>query len=578
MLFDEYYVILMIFILCYIHSYINAAERGYSMLKRRWWSGVLILVLAVMVGIAGCGGGSNEAAPEPGNEPAPEQEATVQDTLIFGRGGDSVALDPGIVTDGESLKIAQQVYDTLLSYEPGSTKVQPSLAESWEVAEDGLTYTFKLRQGVKFHDGTDFNAEAVVFNFERWSDPASEYKFEGDSFDYYDSMFGSEDSRVIKEVTAVDEHTVQFTLNQPQAPFLQNIAMSSFGIASPTAVKEKTTNFKSEPVGTGPFVFKEWKRNDSITLEKNPDYWQEGLPKLNKVIVRSIPDNTARFNALQNGEIDIMEDLNADDLTVLESNANLQKIERPSFNVGYIGFNTKKKPFDDKKVRQALNHAVNKQAIVDAFFGGSAQVAKNPLPPTLWGYNDEIQDYAYDPEKAKALLAEAGYPDGISEALTFYAMPVSRPYMPDGRKVAEAIQADLEKIGVTVSIQSPEWATYLDDLKAGEKDDLYMLGWTGDNGDPDNFIYTLLDKDTIPGNNRSFYVNEELHTILVEAQKEVDQDKRAELYKQAQVIIKEDAPWIPLVHTTPLMAASSNLKGYTPSPTGSEPYASIYFE
>nr|WP_018885077.1 ABC transporter substrate-binding protein [Paenibacillus massiliensis] len=548
------------------------------MLKRRWWSGVLILVLAVMVGIAGCGGGSNEAAPEPGNEPAPEQDATVQDTLIFGRGGDSVALDPGIVTDGESLKIAQQVYDTLLSYEPGSTKVQPSLAESWEVAEDGLAYTFKLRQGVKFHDGTDFNAEAVVFNFERWSDPASEYKFEGDSFDYYDSMFGSEDSRVIKEVKAVDEHTVQFTLNQPQAPFLQNIAMSSFGIASPTAVKEKTTNFKSEPVGTGPFVFKEWKRNDSITLEKNPDYWQEGLPKLNKVIVRSIPDNTARFNALQNGEIDIMEDLNADDLTVLESNANLQKIERPSFNVGYVGFNTKKKPFDDKKVRQALNHAVNKQAIVDAFFGGSAQVAKNPLPPTLWGYNDEIQDYAYDPEKAKALLAEAGYPDGVAEELIFYAMPVSRPYMPDGRKVAEAIQADLEKIGVKVSIQSPEWATYLDDLKAGEKDDLYMLGWTGDNGDPDNFIYTLLDKDTIPGNNRSFYVNEELHTILVEAQKEVDQDKRAELYKQSQVIIKEDAPWIPLVHTTPLMAASSNLKGYTPSPTGSEPYASIYFE
>lgn len=548
------------------------------MLKRRWWSGVLILVLAVMVGIAGCGGGSNEAAPEPGNDPALEQEATVQDTLIFGRGGDSVALDPGIVTDGESLKIAQQVFDTLLSYEPGSTKVQPSLAESWEVTEDGLTYTFKLRQGVKFHDGTDFNAEAVVFNFERWGNPGSEYKFEGDSFDYYDSMFGSEESRVIKEVTAVDEHTVQFTLNQPQAPFLQNIAMSSFGIASPTAVKEKTTNFKSEPVGTGPFVFKEWKRNDSITLEKNPDYWQEGLPKLNKVIVRSIPDNTARFNALQNGEIDIMEDLNADDLTVLESNANLQKIERPSFNVGYVGFNTKKKPFDDKKVRQALNHAVNKQAIVDAFFGGSAQVAKNPLPPTLWGYNDEVQDYAYDPEKAKALLAEAGHPDGIAETLTFYAMPVSRPYMPDGRKVAEAIQADLAKIGVTVSIQSPEWATYLDDLKVGEKDDLYMLGWTGDNGDPDNFIYTLLDKDTIPGNNRSFYVNEELHTILVEAQKEVDQDKRAELYKQAQVIIKEDAPWIPLVHTTPLMAASSNLKGYTPSPTGSEPYASIYFE
>lgn len=546
-------------------------------MRKNWWNGVLVLALGGVVALSGCGATDEGGKPEPGSK----QEGAsshVQDTLIFGRGGDSVALDPAIVTDGESLRIGRQVFDTLLEYKEGTTVVQPGLAESWEVSADGLIYTLKLRQGVKFHDGTDFNADAVVFNFKRWDDPKSEFKFEGDSFDYYDSMFGPEGSRIIKEVKAIDANTVQFTLTQPQAPFLQNIAMSCFGISSPKAIQEKKADFKSNPVGTGPFVFKEWKRNDSITLEKNPNYWKEGQPKLAKVIIRAIPDNTARFNALQNGEIDIMEDLNPDDLTVLESKPELQKIERPSFNVAYIGFNLKKKPFDNPKVRQALNYAVNKQAIIDAFFAGQALPAVNPMPPTLWGYNDSVKDYGYDPEKAKALLAEAGYAKGIPEALTFYAMPVSRPYMPDGKKVGEAIQADFEKIGVKVNIQSPEWATYLDDTKAGAKDDLYMMGWTGDNGDPDNFIYTLLDKDSIPSNNRSFYVNESLHKILVQAQTEVNQDKRADLYKKSQEIIKQDAPWIPLVHTTPLIAGKANLKGYVPSPTGSEPYSTIYFE
>ncbi len=550
---------------------------------KKWMTIVVVLAFSTVFALSGCSS-NEESKPTTSEsqttpEPTPaEPVAKVQDTLIFGRGGDSQSLDPAIVTDGESLKIGHQVFDSLLEYKEGSTEVQGALAESWQVTPDGLIYTFKLRQGVTFHDGTPFNADAVAFNFKRWDDPKSEYKFEGDSFDYYDSMFGPDGSRVIKEIKVVDPNTIEFILKQPQAPFLQNIAMTCFGIASPKAIQEKKENFKNEPVGTGPFVFKEWKRNDSITLEKNPTYWKQGLPKLNKVVVRSIPDNSARFNALQNGEIDLMEDLSPDDLSVLESNSGLQKIERPSFNVAYLGFNFKQKPFDNVKVRQALNYAVNKQAIIDAFFSGQAQPAVNPMPPKLWGYNDSIKDYPYDLDKAKQLLAEAGYPNGLPEEVSFYAMPVSRPYMPDGKKVAEAIQADFEKIGVKTKIESPEWATYLDETKAGDKDDIYMLGWTGDNGDPDNFIYTLLDKDSIPGNNRNFYVNEKLHTILVNAQKEVDQSKRAELYKEAQVIIKEDAPWIPLVHSVPLLAGKANLKGYVPSPTGTEAYSNIYFE
>lgn len=550
--------------------------------------GVIFLSAALLLaGCSGNNGGSNAPAPsasegaESSSDPAASPSGDgggANTTLIVGRGGDSVALDPSIVTDGESLKIGQQVFDGLLRYKSGTTEVEGALAESWEVSDDGLTYTFKLRQGVKFHDGTDFNADAVVFNFTRWSDPASPYKFEGDSFDYYDSMFGPDGSRVIKEVKAVDASTVQFTLNQTQAPFLQNLAMPSFAIGSPAAIESKKENFKSEPVGTGPFMFKEWKRNDSITLVKNPNYWEQGLPKMETVIVRSIPDNSARFNALQNGEIDLMEDLSPDNLPTLESNTALQKIIRPSFNVAYIGFNTEAEPFNKPEVRRALSYAVDKESIISAFYAGLAVPAVNPMPPTLWGYNDTIEDYNYDPAKAKELLAEAGYPNGIDKELVFYAMPVSRPYMPDGKKVAEVIQSEFAEIGIKVTIESPEWAVYLDDLKNGGKADIFMMGWTGDNGDPDNFLYTLLDKDTIGSNNYARYVNEDVHKLLVEAQQETDQTKRSDLYKQAQVLIKEDAPWIPLVHSTPLLAGKADLKGFVPSPTGSEPYASIYFE
>ncbi|MEW4368511.1 ABC transporter substrate-binding protein [Paenibacillus kandeliae] len=545
---------------------------------KKSWALVLTLVLSFVLILAGCSGGGNGSSSEPAASDSGTETASSGGTLIVGRGGDSAALDPAIVTDGESLKIAQQVFDPLLAYKTGTTEVEPALAESWEISDDALTYTFKLRQGVKFHDGTDFNAAAVVFNFDRWSDPKSKYKFEGDSFDYYDSMFGPEDARVIKSVTAKDDYTVEFQLNNPQAPFLQNLAMPAFSIASPAAVEKEGANFKSNPVGTGPFVFKEWKRSDSITLEKNKEYWQEGLPKMDQLIIRSIPDNTARFNALQNGEIDMMEDLSPDDLATLESNPELQKFNRPPFNVAYLGFNVTKEPFNNPKVRVALNHAVDKKGIIDAFFAGQAEAAVNPIPPTLWGYNSNIKDYDYDLTKAKQLLAEAGYPNGIDKELTFYAMPVSRPYMPDGRKVAEVIQASFAQIGVKVSIQSPEWATYLDDLSKGQKDDLFIIGWTGDNGDPDNFFYPLLDKDSIGGNNYSQYDSEPLHKLLVQAQRETDQDARAKLYEQAQVIVKEDAPWVPLVHSTPLLAANAKLKGYTPSPTGSEPYTEIYLE
>lgn len=533
---------------------------------RKWKFTALSLVLVMSVVLSACSSGGSGGS----------------NTLVVGRGGDSVALDASVVTDGESAKVAHQITETLLKYKEGTTEVIPGLAELPEVAPDGLKYTFKLHKGIKFHDGTDFNAEAVVFNFNRWSNPKGEFSFldakAEEVFGYYDSMFGNEGTRAIKEVKAIDELTVEFTMNIPQAPFLQNIAMTFFGIGSPTAIKEKKDKYKESPVGTGPYKFVEWKRNEAITLEKNKDYWVKGLPKMDKLIIKSIPDNTARLNELKAGTIDLMEDVNPSALGEVEKDAALQKILRPAFNVGYVGFNTKKKPFDNAKVRQALNHVVNKESIIKAFYSGLAIPAVNPMPPSVLGYNDQVKDYPYDLDKAKALMKEAGYENGYDKELVFYAMPVSRPYMPDGKKVAEYLQSEFAKIGIKTRIESPEWGVYLDDAKKGEKEDLFMLGWTGDNGDPDNFLYTLLDKETIGSNNYSFYINEELHTFLSKAQAEPDQAKRAEGYKKAQEIIKADAPWIPLVHSTPLLAAKKGLKGFTPSPTGSETYANITIE
>lgn len=538
---------------------------------------LLISILAISMFLVGCSGKSNEPAGSTGSTKSTDSgnsgssESAKKDTLVYGRSGDSVSLDPISTTEGETFKVTENIFETLLEYGDQDTTVNPGLAEEWSVTDDGLSYTFKLRKGVKFHDGTDFNAEAVVFNFNRWMNGNEE------SFPYY-SMFGGykgEEGHVIKEVKAVDDYTVQFDLTRPQAPFLKNIAMSPFGMASPAAVEKYGDKFRENPVGTGPFKFVEWKQNDRITIEKNTEYWKDGYPKLNKVIFRVIPENTARLNALANGEIDLMDGLNNSDEATVLGNDNLQIIERPSMNVGYIGLTTNRKPFDNKLVRQAINHAVDKQSIIDAFYGGKADAAVNPMPSSIEGYNDAIEPYPYDLEKAKALLKEAGYENGFE--IDLWAMPVARPYMPEAQKVAELIQESLSKIGVTANIQSVEWATYLDKAAKGEFD-MFMLGWTGDNGDPDNFIYTLLDKDSIGSNNYAYYSNDELHDILIQAQTEPEQEKRNELYRKAQEIIHDDAPWVPLVHSTPLLAAAKDVANYLPHPTGSEALTNVEFK
>ncbi|WP_342506287.1 ABC transporter substrate-binding protein [Sporosarcina sp. FSL K6-2383] len=547
--------------------------------KRKFWLFGLMMLLVLSAALAACGSGDDEKDEGTGKEEEgtkSEEKATddkdVKDTLVFGRGGDSTSLDPSRVTEGESFKVTVNLYETLLNFGEEDTTIQPGLASEWVTSEDGLTYTFTLREGVKFHDGTDFNAEAVVKNFDRWANG------DADKFPYYYSMFGGfkdDPERVIDSVTADGDNTVVITLTRQQAPFLKNIAMSMFAIASPTAFEEGDDKFERNPVGTGPFKFVDWKPNETITIEKFDDYWQEGLPKLQKIIFRSIPDNTARLNALMNGDIELADGINPSDGKAIEGNADLQLFERPSMNVGYLGLTVTRPPFDKKEVRQAINHAIDKQSIVDAFFEGRANIAKNPMPPSISGYNDDIEGYDYNPEKAKELLAQAGLADGFEMEL--WAMPVPRPYMPDGKKVAEVIQKNLADVGITATIVSHEWATYLDLASKGDAD-AFMLGWTGDNGDADNFLYVLLDEDNIGSNNYTYYQNDEMHELFIQAQTETDEAKRNELYKKAQEIIHEEAPWVPLAHSTPLLGGASDLSGFLPHPTGSDLLSSVEFK
>ncbi|HET6871919.1 MAG TPA: ABC transporter substrate-binding protein, partial [Sporolactobacillaceae bacterium] len=364
----------------------------------------MAIALALTFALTGCGtskgGGGSQASGQ-------------KSVLVYGRGADTSSLDPATQTDGETFKVTKNIYDTIVDYKGQTTIVTTGLATGWKISDDHKTYTFTLRKGVKFQDGTDFNADAVVYNFDRWKN--------GDAgkFAYYASMFGGVgDKSVIDKVVAVDANTVQFVLKHPFAPFLKDLAMSPFAIASPAALKKYGDKYgENVAVGTGPFKFKSWKHNDTITLVKNDSYWKKGYPKLDEVIFKVIPDNTARLNALKDGEIDLMDGVNPSDLDTLKGNSSLQIFHRPPMNVGYLGFNTQSGPFKNPLVRQALSYTVDKEALLKSFYNGDGTVAENPMPPSIPGYDTSVKPYGVDIQKAKELLKEAGYPNGFTTEL-----------------------------------------------------------------------------------------------------------------------------------------------------------------
>ncbi len=490
-------------------------------------------------------------------------------TLIWGRGGDSVTLDLAQATDGESIKAGIQVLENLVMFGKNSMDVEPQLATSWKVSDDGLTWTFKLRKGVKFHDGTPFNAKAVYDSFARVID--KNHRF----YNYGKWKYVSMSLGPVKEIKIIDDYTIALVTSKPYAPLLNNLALWLCPIISPKAMEEEKDQIGLHPVGTGPFKFVKWIKDDQIILERNDEYWGEKA-KLDKIILKSIPEPSARLMALQSGTVDIADDLDPDSISLVKKDPKLAIVERPSINVGYLALNTEKPALKDVRVRRAINHAIDKATLIKTIFQGLAIPAKNPFPPSIWGYNGAIKPYEYSPKEAKKLLAEAKF--DMNTELELWAMPVSRAYMPEPVKTAELIQAYLAAVGIKAKIVRYDWGTYLSKTANGE-DDMCMLGWLGGNADPDNFLYGLLSADTAktPGaSNVALWKNAEFTDLCLKAQKVFDKAERTKLYLRAQEIFHKEAPWVPLAHSTIVRCYNKKLHDVPLRPNGLNSFQMIW--
>ena len=527
---------------------------------RKSWLITTILIIASLLFTA-CP--APAAAPTGGDTAAPAAGDAAAEgtggTLIVGRGGDSVGLDSGTQTDGESARVIGTIVDGLVALEGTSTKPIPWLAESWET-EDSQTWTFHLRQGVKFHDGTPFNAEAVKWNMDRWRDPENEWRF-GRTFEYYDIEFGTD--LAIEEVTVVDEYTVQLKLSAPSGVLLAKLAEHFvFGMNSPTAVQEQGDKYGTPAgtaVGTGRFKFVEWVPDDRITVERNEEWWG-GAPKLERIIFRSIPDNSARFAELLAGTVH-QADLAQTDLPSAATDPNITIYERPALSTGYIAFQQCTEPFDKVEVRQAIAHAVNWAALIPAFYGDYGQLAGSFQPPAILGHNPDIQPFEYNPDKAKEFMATPGLPDGFET--DFWYIPVIRGYFPDSKAIGEAIAADLAKVGIKVNLQTEDWGAYLEDRNLG-KFPMWMLGWGSDNGDPDNYIGYHFAHPIGEPKEEDCYANDELAQLLIDGRTEADPAKREEIYKKAEELVHADVARIPVVWATSTTVFRKEVQGYEP--------------
>ncbi len=496
--------------------------------------------------------------------------ASAKGTLVYCSEGSPEGFQPQFFSTGTTFDaVSVPIFNRLVQFELGTTNIVPALAESWTVSPDGKVVTFKLRRGVKFHGNAnfkpsrDFNADDVLFSWNRMADDGHPFHklTAGQTFAYFDDM-GMKN--IVDRVEKLDAYTVRFTLKRPEAPFLADMAMDFASILSKeyfeTMLKKGTPNAADAyPIGTGPFEFVSYQKDATIRYKAFDPYWG-GRPKLDALIFSITRDATARYAKLKTGECHVMAFPKPADLAEMQKDPNLNVLSKEGLNIGYIAFNVEKKPFDSKLVRQALNMAVNKEAILKAVYQGQGQVAKNPIPPILWSYNNAVKDYPYDPARAKAMLAQAGYPNGFEVDLWY--LPVTRPYNPDGKRMAELVQADWEKIGVKTRLTTYEWAEYRKRSKGGEHHAM-MFGWSGDNGDPDNFFVPLLGCEAVKGGgNVARWCNKPFEDLVIKAAQTPKQADRAKLYGEAQVIFKEEAPWITVAHSVRFDPIRKEVKGY----------------
>ncbi|MFC0337018.1 dipeptide transport system substrate-binding protein [Kushneria avicenniae] len=494
-------------------------------------------------------------------------------TLVFCSEASPEGFNPQHYTAGTTFDASSRtIYNRLVEFKSGTTELKPALAESWEVSDDGRTYTFHLRQGVTFQTtdyftpSRDFNADDVLYSFNRQLEDDHPWHGVGSGYEYFEGM-GMPD--LIESVEKVDDHTVRFHLSRASAPFLSDMAMDFASILSAEYANQlmeegHPERMNQQPLGTGPFQFAGFQRDAYIRYQAHPDYW-EGKSPLDRLVFSITPDASVRFQKLQANECQVMVFPNPADLEAMRNDPNINLESAEGLNVGYLSFQTEKPPFDNPKVRRALSMAVDRDAIIESVYQGAGQKAKNPIPPTLWGYDENVEEIPYDPEQAKKLLQEAGV-ENLSTEL--WAMPVQRPYNPNARRMAEIIQSDWRKVGVNAEIVSYEWGEYLRRASEGEAM-TGLFGWTGDNGDPDNFLNTLLSCNAArDGSNYAKWCNPEYDDIIRQAATATDQEERTKLYVQAQEIFRDQMPWLPIAHSIVHEPVRSSVTGYQVQPTG----------
>lgn len=500
--------------------------------------------------------------------------SAMSQALVYCSEGSPEGFDPALYTSGTTFDASSHpIYNRLAEFRVGTTETIPGLAESWEVSEDGLTVTFNLRQGVSFHSNDqftptrDFNADDVIFSFDRQGNEENPYfTVSGGTWEYYGGMSMPD---LIASIDKVDDYTVQFNLTRPEAPIIANMAMDFASIVSKEyadAMLEAGTPemVNQAPIGTGPFAFQAYQKDAVIRYVRNDAYWGEPA-KVESLIFAITPDASVRYQKVQAGECHVMAYPNPADIAEMQSRDDIVVMEQEGLNVGYLAYNTTIAPYDNANVRKALNMAIDKQAIIDVVFQGAGQIAKNPIPPTMWSYDESTVDDPYDPEAAKAMLEAEGVTD---LNMKIWAMPVQRPYNPNARRMAELMQEDFAQVGVTVEIVSYEWGEYLSRSRELDRDGAILLGWTGDNGDPDNFLAVLLGCDGVENSNRAQWCNEEFDAVVNEAKTLSSQEERAALYKEAQAIFKREAPWATIAHSVVFMTMRPEVEGYVVHPLG----------
>jgi peptide/nickel transport system substrate-binding protein len=484
--------------------------------------------------------------------------------LVVAQAADITGLDLVRVIDSESIEVGEILFEGLARWEPGTTNVVPGLATAWRVSADGLRWTFELQPGVVFHDGNAFDADAVVFSFERVIDPRHPNYVGGEDTVYWRGLL-----KDVTRVTAQGPARVEIEVAHPYAPLLGELAM--FPIVSPEAVRRWGNEFRRHPVGTGAFAFEAWDAGEQVVVKRFERYWGP-RPMLERVVFRVVGDARQRLVDLQSGSVDIAAAILPDEQSFVQLHPDLVLAHTPSNAVSYLAFNTMHPPFDDRRVRRAINHAINREPIVKLAYQGRAVPADGALPPGQWAYHAPRTRYAYDPALARRLLAEATAAQVFDPTRVYklYAPSTPRAYLSQPERVARYLQAALAHVGVTTELISQPIGPHVESVGRGDHD-LGLSGWISDTGDPDNFLYVLLHSNNAvigSAQNIAFYRNPTVDALLIDAQAAIDEPSRARYYADVQDLVAEDAPWVPIAHSELVVAARIDLEDVRLTPLG----------